>query len=60
VDIIISDTTKTITHEYIYQVISSNDCKIHYLIIRSKITTCPYIICRYNEDLHIPRVKMRD
>jgi hypothetical protein len=38
-DMTTSDTTKSTTHEYIYQVIYSIDSKIYYLIITNKITT---------------------
>jgi hypothetical protein len=55
-----SDTTKYNTCIYIYQVISSTTFKIYYSIIRSKITTSVFLICRNKRDTYKPRVKMRD
>ena len=58
-DMIILDTTKSISDGFIYQVISSSDSKLYYLIIRDRITTYLCIMCRYRQDLYKPRVKMR-
>jgi hypothetical protein len=58
-DMTILDTTGSITYAYIYQVIYSCISKIYYLFIKDRITTYQHIICRYIEDLFIPRVKMR-
>lgn len=57
VDINISDKTECIILGCIYQVISSINSKIYYLIIRNKVTTYLCIICRYTKDLRIPYLK---
>jgi hypothetical protein len=54
-----SDTTKSITKRYIFQVISIHNYKLYFGTVREKDTTHLYITCRYPEDLHKPRVKMR-
>ena len=56
----ISDTPKSISDGFIYQVISSSDSILYYLIIRERITTYLFMLCRYHADLYKPRVKMRD
>jgi hypothetical protein len=58
-DLDTSDTTKLITRRYVYQVNSSSASKIYYLIIRGRLTTYLFILCRITEDMYVPRVKMR-
>ena len=53
------DTTKSISHTFIFQVISSSNYQIYYYIFMSKITTHLFVIHRYAEDLYKPCVKMR-
>ena len=59
-DMVTSDTTKFISHGFIFQVNSSSNYEIYSFCIMSKITMHLFITCRYSEDLYKPRVKMRD
>jgi hypothetical protein len=59
VDMNTSDTAECSSREYIYQVISTTNIFIYYYINKDKDTTHICIICRYTEDLHVPRVKLR-
>jgi hypothetical protein len=60
VDINTSDTTKSIILGYIYQVNSNSNYTVYYFNIEITTTTHLFIICRYQEDMYKPRVKMRD
>jgi hypothetical protein len=53
------DTIKCIIRGYIYQVISTTNILIYYLINKDKDTTPTFVICRIIEELYRPRVKMR-
>ena len=56
----ISDTTKYLSHGFIFQVICSSNYKIYYLVFMNKITIPNFIIDRIKEYMYVPRVKMRD
>ena len=58
-DIATPDTTKIISHIFIYQVNSNNYKLIYYSANKDKDTTRIYIICRYLKDLYKPCVRMR-
>ena len=58
-DMVTSDTTKNITHEHVFKVISSSNNLLYYSANKDKDTTRIYIICRYLKDLYKPRVRMR-
>ena len=58
-DMTISNTTESMSDGFIYQVISSSNSKLYYLIIIDIITTYLFIMYRCHEDMYKPRVKVR-
>jgi hypothetical protein len=55
-----SDTTAQIINGLIYQVNSSISFKIYYYIVGDQNTIHTFIICRINDELYKPRIKMRN
>lgn len=58
-DIISRDTTKIIIPRHIFQVISINNYKLDFDIIRDKNTTPSFVLCRIIKEMYKPWIKMR-
>ena len=54
------DTTKNITHEHVFQVISSSNNMLYYFDNIDQNTTPSSILCRIIQELYKPRVKIRE